>query len=124
MQKPALFFTMGLFWKSDSDRIIEQIQAKVSYINHHLLKLQNSLIANNGASDANIDELNYICERLLQQQNDLNNLLQRLPPSKQNSIGVPWVDGSYSSLFAWMMTYNVAVAKLQHALKKYYGNTF
>lgn len=115
---------MGLFWKSESDKIIEQIQEKISHSNHYLLKLQDSLIANNGASDANIDELNYISDRLLQQQNDLNNLLQRLSPSKQNSFGVPWIDGSYSSLFAWMMTYNVAVAKLQHALKKYYGNTF
>ena len=115
---------MGLFWKSDSDRIIEQIQDKVGEINRNLLTMQNSLIANNGASDANITELNLMSERLLQYQNELNNLIQQLSPSKQNSFGVPWIDGSYSQLFPWMMSYNAAVAKLQYALKEYYGGTF
>ena len=115
---------MGLFWKSDSDRIIEQVQELVGRINQTLLSLQNSLVANHGATDNNIFELNLISENLLKQQNQLNELLANLTDSQQMKTSVAWIDGRYFPLPMWMMSYNAAVGKLQYALKKYYGNSF
>jgi hypothetical protein len=51
---------MGLFWKSESDYIVEDVQDLVGRINKQLSALQDTLVANNGATTNNIIELGEI----------------------------------------------------------------
>lgn len=110
---------MGLFWKSESDRIIEEIQDQVGSINRTLNLLQNSLITHNGASCDNIDELYNINENLQKQRLKLEGVVNRLASSKLPNVMVPWIDGRYFPIIMWMMSYNAAVGKLKYAIQQY-----
>ena len=113
---------MGLFWKSDSDYIIEDIQDLVGKINQELLTMQDSLVANNGASPNNIVELSEIHERLAKLQNQVEAKMAQLSSSKQAKLMVPWIDGRYFPFTMWALSYNMAVNKLRMAVQKYANN--
>lgn len=110
---------MGLFWKSDSDYIIEEVQEIVGQINRQLLVLQDTLVANNGATINNIIELGEIHERLANLQNQLESKVNQLSSSKQAKLMVPWMDGRYFPYVMWAMSYNMAVNKLRLAVQRY-----
>ncbi len=110
---------MGLFWKSDSDYIIEDIQDLVGKINRELLAMQDSLVANNGASNNNIAELIKIPERLAPLMKQVESKVDRLSSSKQAKLMVPWIDGRYFPFGMWAMSYNMALQKLGMAVQMY-----
>lgn len=113
---------MGLFGKSDSDYIIEDIQDLVGKINRELLTMQDSLVANHGATHDNIVELSEIHERLAKLQNQVEAKMDQLSSSKQAKLMVPWIDGRYFPFTMWAMSYNMAVNKLRMAVQKYANN--
>ena len=110
---------MGLFGKSDSDYIIEDIQDLVGQINRQLSTLQDTLVANNGATNENIIELGEIHERLANLQNQVEAKVNQLSSSKQAKLTVPWMDGRYFPYVMWAMSYNMAVNKLRMAVQRY-----
>jgi len=110
---------MGLFWTSESDRIIEQVENTAGEINRYLSKLQTSLMTNNGATHNNINELYDIDNNLANLQIKMTNLLSQLSPSKQSGITVSWIDGRHFPLVMWQMSYNAAIAKLKYAIQLY-----
>lgn len=110
---------MGFFWKSDSDYIIEDVQELVGQINRQLSALQDTLVANNGATSENIVELGEIHERLAKLQNQVESKVNQLSSSKQAKLMVPWIDGRYFPYAMWVMSYNMAVNKLRIAVQRY-----
>ena len=115
---------MGLFWisESESDLIIEQVENTAGEINRYLSQLQTSLIANDGATNQNIQELRKIHDNLYDLQLKMTNLLSKLSASKQSGVRLPWIDGRYYPLFMWQLSYNAAVAKLEYAIHNYSAN--
>lgn len=110
---------MGLFWKSDSDYIIEDVQDLVGQINRQLSALQDTLVVHNGPTDDNIVEIGDIFNRLMSLQNRLEVKFNELPPSKQSKVNVPWVDGRYFPYVMWVMSYNMYVNRIKMAVQKY-----
>ena len=110
---------MGLFWKSESDYIVEDVQDLVGQINRQLSALQDTLVTHNGATNENIIELGEIHELLANLQNQMESKINRLSSSKQAKLMVPWIDGRYFPYVMWAMSYNMAVNKLRMAVQRY-----
>lgn len=98
---------------------LEDLEELVGQVNQCLLKTQDSLLSNNGVTDANIDYIGSIWDELGQLQNQIQYKTDNLPQSELMNINVSWVDGRYFPLAFWMNYYNIAVARIQKAINDY-----
>ncbi len=110
---------MGLFWKTSSDYLVEEIQELVGQTNRQLAAMSDSLVANNGISYSNMQEISDISERLTHLFSQVESKVNQLPSSKQSSLTVPWIDGRYFPFAMWAMSYNMAINRLRIAFKKW-----
>lgn len=112
---------MGIFWKTETDRQIEEVQDIAGQINVYLAKIESSLLANNGVNSSNANIVsNYM--------DCINNLIQKsnfiygmIPDSKRSRVNVPWMDGRYFHYAMYMMFISTVSKKVEYAFKLYCG---
>ena len=115
---------MGLFWKSESDRIIEEIQDITARVNMYLRQIEQSLIANDGASSNNINDLVNWSQSIAPFMVKANNLYEGLCDKGKRNTDVPWVDGRYFHYSLYVMSVISALNKVEYAIKHYHGTDF
>ena len=115
---------MGLFWKTESDRIIEEIQDAAAQINMYLRKIEQSLMANDGANNGNIENLARWAQVIGSHMTKANALFEGLSDSNKRKADVPWVDGRYFHYSLYVMSVISALNKVEYAIKRYYGSDF
>ncbi len=112
---------MGLFWKTETDRQIEEIQDIVGQINVYLIKIEKSLVANNGMNSSNADILLGYMDSINNLTQKTNSIYERIPDSKKSRVNVPWIDGRYFHYAMYMMSIMAASRKVEYAFKLYHG---
>lgn len=101
---------MGLFFKSQTDNIKEQIQRHAAKINEQLRLLAQE-VDNNGITISNMELLAQIMNNINIPHAAINSLLQQLDASQQSSLMLPWMDGRYLPIFVWDGSFRMIMAK-------------
>lgn len=110
---------MGLLWRTRSDEIKDEIQELIGQMNRLLLRVQDSLVNNNGGTGFNISEIEDLSQRMNIVQNRIEVLSHELSDAKVATLNVPWLDGRYFPLPMWIASYNLCVTKIKNALIAY-----
>lgn len=108
---------MGIFFKSESDRIKEQIVDEINKINHKLKQLE--AILNNGLCDNNADQFCDLIDDVSSYLNTSKSKMNGLSIPQLSKLALPWVDGSYIPVYLWDISFKHVMAQVNSAFEQY-----
>lgn len=108
---------MGIFFKSESDRIKEQIVDEINKINHKLKQLES--ILNKGLCYSNEDQLDNLLDDLYSSLKIFRSKIASLSPKQLGKLALPWIDGTYIPVYLWEISFKYVMAKITNEFQQH-----
>ena len=109
---------MGLFGRSNADKIADNIREQAKYILVQLNGIDEIFCRDGGATLYNIQELSMYLQRIGQMHNAIQAELDKLSATQQSRVVLPWVNGKLYDLFVWNLSYQMVMSKIKQEIDK------
>ena len=109
---------MGVFGRSNVDKIADNIREHAKFILLQLNGIDEIFCRDGGATLYNIQELSMYLQRIGQMHNAIQAELDKLSAIQQSRVVLPWVNGKLYDLFTWDFSYQMVMNKIKQEIDK------
>lgn len=109
---------MGLFGRSNADKIADNIREGAKFILLQLNGIDEVFCRDGGATPYNAQELTLYMQRIERTHNAVQQELNSLSATQQSRLVLPWVDGRLYDLYTWNFSYQMVINKIIQEMNK------
>lgn len=112
---------MGLFGRSNADKIADTIREHAKFILLQLNGIDEVFCRDGGATLYNVKELSLYLQRIAQMHKSIQEELDKLSATQQSRVVLPWVNGKLYDLYTWNFSYQMVMSKIKQEIDKLIG---
>lgn len=109
---------MGLFGRSNADKIADNIREGAKFILLQLNGIDEVFCRDGGATPYNAQELTLYMQRIERTHNAVQQELNSLSATQQSRLVLPWVNGKLYDLHSWNLSYQMVINKIVQEMNK------
>ncbi len=109
---------MGLFGRSNADKIADNIREQVKIILLQLKGIDEVFCRDGGASYSNVQEISMYMQRIAEARNNIQQDLDKLSAVQQSRVVVPWFDGRLHPILFWDVSFRMTMKDIEQEIDK------